>query len=202
MEDHGRLKKWEIRFIVLFCFLFCGALYSYFTGGSVLRSIFFDFEDVAGLKVIGRLSAAKGGIRRQKSVDNEFQIPHTGDSIFNSDTVVTGPDSQYYALPIVIAAHSGYHMFGHFLNKLESGNLLFMVHDLRIEDTGNGIAVNTLHRATLERGFTTAGSMGHGFWMMLKTADRVWLLTGAGGTTVVIEQDRAEPDPAWLQGRL
>ncbi|MES2464190.1 MAG: PAS domain-containing protein, partial [Armatimonadota bacterium] len=69
-----------------------------------------------------------------------------------------------------------------------------------VEDTGCGIAENALHRATLERGFTTAGSMGHGFWMMLKTADRVWLLTGAEGTTVVIEQDRAEPEPAWLKG--
>jgi PAS domain S-box-containing protein len=73
---------------------------------------------------------------------------------------------------------------------------------LWIEDSGSGIAVNTLHRATLERGFTTAGSMGHGFWMMLKTADRVWLLTSTEGTTVVIEQDRAEPDPAWLQERM
>jgi PAS domain S-box-containing protein len=71
-----------------------------------------------------------------------------------------------------------------------------------VEDTGCGIAENALHRATLERGFTTAGSMGHGFWMMLKTADRVWLLTGAGGTTIVIEQDRAEPEPAWLAGLL
>ncbi len=69
-----------------------------------------------------------------------------------------------------------------------------------VEDTGRGIAENALHRATLERGFTTAGSMGHGFWMMLKTADRVWLLTGSEGTTVVIEQDRAEPEPAWLKG--
>jgi anti-sigma regulatory factor (Ser/Thr protein kinase) len=69
-----------------------------------------------------------------------------------------------------------------------------------VEDTGRGIAENALHRATLERGFTTAGSMGHGFWMMLKTADRVWLLTGSDGTTVVIEQDRAEPEPAWLKG--
>jgi PAS domain S-box-containing protein len=71
-----------------------------------------------------------------------------------------------------------------------------------VEDTGRGIAENALHRATLERGFTTAGSMGHGFWMMLKTADRVWLLTGSAGTTVVIEQDRAEPEPAWLKGIL
>jgi anti-sigma regulatory factor (Ser/Thr protein kinase) len=67
-----------------------------------------------------------------------------------------------------------------------------------VRDRGSGIAVNSLHRATLERGFTTAGTMGHGFWLMLKTCDRVWLLTGPGGTTVVLEQEREAPPPAWL----
>ncbi len=68
-----------------------------------------------------------------------------------------------------------------------------------IEDTGEGIAVDRLHRATLERGFTTAGSMGHGWPMVLKTGDRVYLLTGSSGTTVVIEQEEIAPQPAWLQ---
>ena len=34
--------------------------------------------------------------------------------------------------------------------------------------------------------------------MMLKTADRIWLLTGDTGTTVVLEQDRMAPEPEWL----
>ena len=34
-------------------------------------------------------------------------------------------DSKYYSLPIVIKAHCGYHMFGHFLNKLENENMFF-----------------------------------------------------------------------------
>ncbi|MEJ5297479.1 MAG: hypothetical protein WHZ52_05520, partial [Armatimonadota bacterium] len=50
----------------------------------------------------------------------------------------------------------------------------------------------------LERGFTTAGTWGHGFWMMLKLADRVWLHTGQDGTTVVLEQDRDRPAPHWF----
>jgi PAS domain S-box-containing protein len=66
-----------------------------------------------------------------------------------------------------------------------------------IRDQGKGIATNTLHRATLERGFTTAGTLGHGFWLMLRTADRVYLLTGSGGTTVVVELDRVPPPPPW-----
>ncbi|MBC8134380.1 MAG: response regulator, partial [Fibrella sp.] len=58
-----------------------------------------------------------------------------------------------------------------------------------IKDKGTGISMDFVHRATLEKGFTTAGTMGHGFSMMLKTCDRVYLLTGPTGTTVVIEQD-------------
>jgi hypothetical protein len=34
---------------------------------------------------------------------------------------------------------------------------------------------------------------------MLQTCDRVWLLTGAGGTIVVLEQERNAPEPAWLR---
>lgn len=67
-----------------------------------------------------------------------------------------------------------------------------------VQDTGSGIPAEALHRATLERGWTTAGTLGHGFWLMLKTCDRVYLLTGAAGTTVVLEQDRTPPAPAWL----
>jgi len=66
-----------------------------------------------------------------------------------------------------------------------------------IEDNGAGIAVENLPNATLTLGYSTAHTLGHGFKIMLHTADRVYLLTGAGGTTVVIEQDRKEPDPNW-----
>ncbi|MBC8135513.1 MAG: response regulator [Fibrella sp.] len=68
-----------------------------------------------------------------------------------------------------------------------------------LRDTGAGISEDALHRATLERGFSSAGTLGHGFWMMLKTADRVHLLTSAKGTTVVIEQERDPPMPPWMQ---
>lgn len=64
-------------------------------------------------------------------------------------------------------------------------------------DEGQGIAVENLPHATLQKGYTTAGTMGHGMKMMLHTADRVWLLTGPTGTTVVIEQDRVVPTFLW-----
>ena len=66
-----------------------------------------------------------------------------------------------------------------------------------VEDTGSGITMENLPRATLARGFTTAGTLGHGLKLMLQTTDRLWLLTGPTGTTVVLEQDRTPPPPLW-----
>jgi PAS domain S-box-containing protein len=72
-----------------------------------------------------------------------------------------------------------------------------------ITDRGPGIPLARLHRAVLERGFTTAGTLGHGFWMMLQTADRVYLLTDEGrGTTVVIEKGRTPPTPQWAERQI
>jgi CheY-like chemotaxis protein/anti-sigma regulatory factor (Ser/Thr protein kinase) len=68
-----------------------------------------------------------------------------------------------------------------------------------VHDHGTGIHEAALHRATMERGFTTAGTLGHGFWMMHRLADRVHLLTGPSGTTIVLEQGKEPPEPAWLR---
>lgn len=68
---------------------------------------------------------------------------------------------------------------------------------VRVEDGGEGIAVEDLPNATLQRGYSSAGTMGHGFKMILQTTDRVFLLTGAGGTVVVLEQDRTRALPVW-----
>ena len=68
----------------------------------------------------------------------------------------------------------------------------FQVH---IKDFGTGIAAHDLHRATLEDGYTTADSFGHGFGILLRLVDQVWLLTGPDGTTVVLEQGRLAPAP-------
>lgn len=66
-----------------------------------------------------------------------------------------------------------------------------------VEDGGKGIDVAHLPRATLEKGYSSAGTLGHGLKMVLSTADRVFLMTGPTGTTVVLEGDRADPPPAW-----
>jgi anti-sigma regulatory factor (Ser/Thr protein kinase) len=70
---------------------------------------------------------------------------------------------------------------------------------VRVTDEGKGITMENLPRATLSRGFTTAGTLGHGLKMILQTADRLWLLTGPTGTIVALEQDRFVPEPLWIQ---
>lgn len=69
-----------------------------------------------------------------------------------------------------------------------------------VSDDGNGIATHHLPRAVLQKGFTTAGTMGYGFKMMVQTCDRMWLLTGGQGTTIVLEKDKIPPVPDVLAG--
>ncbi|MEO7715176.1 MAG: PAS domain S-box protein [Capsulimonas sp.] len=57
-----------------------------------------------------------------------------------------------------------------------------------IVDEGPGISIENLPRATLEKGYTTAGTLGHGMKMMLRAVDRVYLRTTPNGATVVLEQ--------------
>jgi len=70
-----------------------------------------------------------------------------------------------------------------------------------IDDRGKGIALDQLPRATLDRGYSTKDTLGHGFWLMLRTADRAYVLTSQSGTTVVIEQDKTVPPPPWQGDR-
>lgn len=69
---------------------------------------------------------------------------------------------------------------------------------VRIVDYGTGITRENLPRAALERGFSTKATFGHGLKMILETVDRLFLLTGTTGTTLVLEQDLAAPASAWL----
>ncbi len=40
---------------------------------------------------------------------------------------------KYFALPVVVMAHCGYHNFGQFLNNVENSNVMFLLKDLRME---------------------------------------------------------------------
>jgi Tfp pilus assembly protein PilO len=57
-------------------------------------------------------------------------VPEKG----QQETLTSSADGKYYALPVVIKAHCGYHMFGHFLNKLENENLYFLMKDFIIQN--------------------------------------------------------------------
>ena len=50
------------------------------------------------------------------------------------EDLTVAADGKYYALPILIKAHCGYHMFGHFLNKLENGDMYFILKDFIIQN--------------------------------------------------------------------
>ena len=69
---------------------------------------------------------------------------------------------------------------------LDRGGVL----QVAISDVGPGIDVKTLPSATLEAGFSTKGSLGVGFTIMLEVSDRVLLSTRPSGTTVVLETCR------------
>ena len=62
--------------------------------------------------------------------------------------MITSPEGNFYAIPIVLLAHGGYHAWGHFLNYLETTNLYFSLSDLRIEvdtkDRNNRLITATL----------------------------------------------------------
>lgn len=69
---------------------------------------------------------------------------------------------------------------------------------VRVEDHGGGIDTENLPKATLARGFSTKATLGHGLKLMLETGDRLFLLTGPSGTTVVLEKDRDKPLLGWM----
>jgi anti-sigma regulatory factor (Ser/Thr protein kinase) len=56
-----------------------------------------------------------------------------------------------------------------------------------VRDDGPGIDFRMLPRATLQRGFSTAASLGMGFTIMLQVCERVLLSTRPGRTSVLLE---------------
>ena len=71
---------------------------------------------------------------------------------------------------------------------------------VRIDDAGQGISLAEIPQATLRKGYSTAGTLGHGMKMMINMSDRLYLMTGPTGTTVVLEQGK-EPSIDFRFGR-
>lgn len=64
-----------------------------------------------------------------------------------------------------------------------------------VADTGKGIDSLILPKVVLQRGFSTKRSLGLGYSIMLSIADRVFLNTGASGTTVVLIKNVVAQEP-------
>jgi anti-sigma regulatory factor (Ser/Thr protein kinase) len=56
-----------------------------------------------------------------------------------------------------------------------------------VGDTGSGIQTMSIPDVALTRGYSTAGTLGMGYKIMISLADRVYLETGPEGVTVAIE---------------
>jgi PAS domain S-box-containing protein len=159
-------------------------------------------------------SVTEGKLQLCGSLD---QLPGQFDRV--SETLPLTPDAGLFALRrqaedfAASAGHDGLRQYDLMTAASEAG-MNAIVHagggtaqvsvsgggtvQVRVEDHGTGITMENLPRATLARGFSTKATLGHGLKMMLETADRLFLLTGPSGTTLVLEQDRTPPTPAWL----
>lgn len=62
-----------------------------------------------------------------------------------------------------------------------------------VEDEGSGIPLDKLPISTLKQGYSTAGTAGQGWFLVLTFVDAAYLLTGPTGTTVVLEMGREQP---------
>lgn len=69
---------------------------------------------------------------------------------------------------------------------------------VRITDKGKGIEWSDLPRATLLRGHSSGATLGHGFYLILHSADQVHLLTGPSGTSVFLRQFPQPLDLDWF----
>ena len=65
-----------------------------------------------------------------------------------------------------------------------------------IEDAGGGIALDKLPVATLKQGYSSMGTAGQGWFLMLSFVDAAFLHTGGSGTTVVLQMNRVKPQAA------
>jgi PAS domain S-box-containing protein len=132
--------------------------------------------------------SAKGGIAQLRqateNASDKLNIPSTRCADFVSAVSEA-------AMNAVIHGGGG---TGRVFADAESGRI-----QVRVIDHGAGIPVDNLPQATLARGFSTASTLGHGLKMIVDLIDRVYLLTGTSGTTVVLGKERNQPLPPWLE---
>ena len=95
-------------------------------------------------------------------------------------------DSQIYNLALCAGeamTNAVKHASGGVVSLHEVSDSLLLI----VADSGTGIAALNLPDVALTRGYSTAGTLGMGYKTMISLADRVYLSTGPGGTTVAIK---------------
>lgn len=78
------------------------------------------------------------------------------------------------------------------------GGIATVAHDedhlrFRIQDNGEGIEPEDIPNATLVKGWSKRASLGLGFTIINELADRVYMSTGPGGTSLILEMDLVPP---------
>jgi len=74
------------------------------------------------------------------SIANEYgvKIDQLTPEKTQQEALTTDGNDKYFALPVVIKARCGYHMFGHFLNRLENEDMFFIMKDFAIQNDDKG----------------------------------------------------------------
>jgi PAS domain S-box-containing protein len=80
-------------------------------------------------------------------------------------------------------ANAEKHAVGQIMSLHRVGDSLISV----ITDSGHGIGTMALPDVALTKNYSTAGTLGMGFKLMIHFADKVYLATGSNGTTVAIQ---------------
>ena len=76
-----------------------------------------------------------------------------------------------------------------------------------VTDKGGGIPLDKLPITTLKQGYSTAGTAGQGWFLMLSSVDAAYLKTGEDGTTIVLRMSARVPEPVirlsqWVGGDI
>jgi hypothetical protein len=86
------LRKWELVLVISGALLFVSSSVFYF-GGISLRKYALGWEDDEVAQPVGKLAGRKGSVRRQTQLQSDFDSIEGGSTLYNFDTLVTGPDS-------------------------------------------------------------------------------------------------------------
>jgi Tfp pilus assembly protein PilO len=70
------------------------------------------------------------GIAKEHGVKIDQLVPEYN----HLEVLNPSPEGKYFALPVLIKARCGYHNFGHFLNKVENGDLSYVMKDFIIQN--------------------------------------------------------------------